>query len=97
MSNTRRYHCQTVLIAILNRVFVADGTTRLNNRRDTRFTRNFDTVGEGKKRIGSHDRTRQIEPERMGFLDSLLQGIDPRGLPHSTGNQLVFAGQYNGI
>lgn len=82
---TRHYHGHPMLIAIVYRLVVPDGTSRLYNRRNAGFVRDLHTIPERKISIGGHYRTIQAETERTGFLQSLTQRIDPRCLPDPAG------------
>ena len=51
MPHARRYHCQAVLITVINGILIADGAARLHDGSDTCFPGNFDAVRKREKGI----------------------------------------------
>ena len=90
-------HCYSMLIAVLERKFVLDGTTRLNNGFDTFVSCYFHAVREGEECITCHDSSFQLEAESFSFFNGMFQCIYTTGLSHSGSQQLFSASKYDGI
>ncbi len=58
---------------------------------------NLNAVGEGEEGIRSHHGTLRAVAERAGFLDSLLEGVDARGLTHAAGKEHAVLGKNDGV
>ena len=86
-----------MLIAVLERKFVLDGTTRLNNGFDTFVSCYFHAVREGEECITCHDSSFQLEAESFSFFNGMFQCIYTTGLSHSGSQQLFSASKYDGI
>lgn len=71
MARAGHYEGQTLLLAILYGVVVANGTSGLDKSRDAGGMTQFHTVIEGEEGVAGHDRSLQVESELAGFFDSL--------------------------
>ena len=88
MTDTGKDHGHSVLVAIIDAVFVPDGSSRLDNRADSLRTGDFHAIRKREKGIRSHDRPFQGEVKGFGFLNRLFQCIYPGCLSYSAGEQL---------
>ena len=92
-----KYHTDTALVAAIDRILVADGSTRLDDGGDAGFVGQFHTIVKWEESIGSQHRSMKVETERVGFLDSLAKSVNPRGLANARGAQLTVFSQGDGV
>ena len=64
-------HCNTVCVAVVNRLLVADRTARVNNCCNTCLVCYLYTVGEGEECVACHYAALERETEVTGFFDSM--------------------------
>ena len=85
VSDSGKYHCHIIGIAIINTGLVFHTSPGLYYRRNTRFIGNFYAIGEWEKGVASHNRATQVKPEFIGFLYGLIQGIHATRLSGTAG------------
>ena len=83
MSFACNHHCDIVGIAVVDAFLVADASTRVNYSIDAGFVGNLHTIREWEERIGSHYSAIEVESERAGFCNGLLEGVDAGSLPYT--------------
>ena len=76
VSDAGHHHSNSVFVAVVNSVVVANRAAGLNNGGNTCFVRNFYAVGKWEECVGSHNGAVEVKAERAGFGDGLSQGVD---------------------
>ena len=71
VANTCQHHAHALGIAVVNAVLVLDRAARLHDCADACFVRDGYAVWEGKKGVGGHDSTFQVEAKLIGFGNGL--------------------------
>ena len=97
MAHTGFHHCHTMCITKINAVLVANGAARLNDRCNPRLMRDFHTIREWEKCIGSHYGTFQAKTKSSCFDNGLAERIDPGGLTAGNTEKLLTPRQYDRI
>ena len=57
MPYARHVHGEAMFVAVINAQLVFDRSSWLDHRLDSGVIGQFNAIGEGEERIGSHDRT----------------------------------------
>src|ERR1700744_4542616 len=93
----RNHHRQLVLHAIIDRVLVPDGSTRLDKRGDPGGMCYLHTVVKGEESIAGEHGALQVEIKLTGLGYRLAKGIDTARLAAALADKLAVFHQGDGI
>ena len=97
MTLAREDHRHAQLIRPGNNFTVFLGATRLSHRANARCVRCFNPIRKWEKRVGAHGGTFKHVPVLQRFFDRQFYGVDTRGLPAASTQQLTGTGKGDGI
>src|SRR5579872_2409492 len=97
MSHSRYDHRQIMLLAIFDGVFIADGSSRLNECRHAGSVSDLDTVIEWEESIAGEHRAPQVKIKLRRLRDCLTHGIYPACLTATFSDQLAVLDQRDRI
>ena len=69
-------HCDSVGVAVVYALLIADRAAGMYDCCHTSFAGNLHAVGEGEEGVRGHDCTVEVKAERARFFDGLLEGVD---------------------
>src|SRR5689334_15936984 len=90
MPHSGHYQCKFILLAVFNRIFVTDRTTRLNKSCDACLVSQFYAIAKWEKCIAGHNSSMQIKLELVCFFNRLSKRVDTTGLTTTFAKQLFI-------
>ena len=89
-TNARKCHGDTVAIAGLNDLVIANGSARFRDIRDTALSRSFNVIAEGEEGIrGERDAVQRIEPLTLLFPRERFRLDGKYAFPASVPQQIL--------